>query len=429
MPNAENRGARFRLLTLTIGVQLASQSNLVSLQDRITPNPSQSAATSKVQDRKPEEQSSFSRRKKVTFDSNVKTYEPALPDEATELHLEKSEQGVNKEEALVKSSQSKSSSYASSVTSTGSCPPNRRYQNCRESDEEDEEMDCGVSDLSDEDSDMGEEFGDDFDDEIEYTKARTSAAHMAAEEMKSPIPSGALCESEAKPMVTNPNARDRSVFVHPVLNPVENLTQWKVVKAKRTQPSIPLKENSNSNSNQEYQIPFSSEPTFKERSVGIDSWKKSKQEIAVDTSLSNWLVSSETTPVNESSSVALYAGTPDRSTSQGSVISHEDRPILGALTVEEIKQFSASNSPRKSPSKSPDEMPIIGTVGTYWSHSGSVQDSGSVSSFKGIPNTTSKYREDKKVNWHSTPFETRLERALNRGAAGVATTHVVPSVF
>lgn len=25
--------------------------------------------------------------------------------------------------------------------------------------------------------------------------------------------------------------------------------------------------------------------------------------------------------------------------------------------------------------------------------------------------------QDKRVNWHSTPFETRLERALNRGAA------------
>ncbi|KAH7845489.1 hypothetical protein Vadar_002821 [Vaccinium darrowii] len=42
------------------------------------------------------------------------------------------------------------------------------------------------------------------------------------------------------------------------------------------------------------------------------------------------------------------------------------------------------------------------------------KDFGSLSSYKGIPNTTSKFREDKKVNWHSPPFETRLERALNR---------------
>ncbi|KAG2719280.1 hypothetical protein I3760_03G260700 [Carya illinoinensis] len=91
----------------------------------------------------------------------------------------------------------------------------------------------------------------------------------------------------------------------------------------------------------------------------------------------------------------------------------DDRPILGALTVEELKQFSAPSSPRRSPSQSPDEMPIIGTVGTYWSHNTvPAKDSGSASSYKGIPNTTSKYREDKRVNWHSTPFETRLDRAL-----------------
>ncbi|KAF2294894.1 hypothetical protein GH714_026878 [Hevea brasiliensis] len=128
-----------------------------------------------------------------------------------------------------------------------------------------------------------------------------------------------------------------------------------------------------------------------------DQSKKSNQEIAVDASLSNWLGSSENTTINKPSTIDL-----------------------GALTVEELKQLSLSSSPRRSPSHSPDEMAIIGTVGTYWNHSGSGNDSGSVSSFKGIPNTTSKYREDKRVNWHSTPFKTRLERALNGGAAAEA---------
>ena len=117
--------------------------------------------------------------------------------------------------------------------------------------------------------------------------------------------------------------------------------------------------------------------------------------MAVDASLSNWLVTPETTPINKASPFAFDTCSPDRTTSQGSnsVRSQEDRPILGALTVEEIRQFSASSSPRKSPGRSPDEMAIIGTVGTYWNHS---KDSGSASSFKGIPNTTSKYRE---VHW------------------------------
>ncbi|XP_022848890.1 protein JASON-like [Olea europaea var. sylvestris] len=72
--------------------------------------------------------------------------------------------------------------------------------------------------------------------------------------------------------------------------------------------------------------------------------------------------------------------------------------------------MSASSYPRKSLSRNPDEMLIIGTVGTYWNDSGSAKHSDSVSSYKGIPNTTSKYREDKRVNWYSTRVEARLEK-------------------
>ncbi|PKA48682.1 FHA domain-containing protein [Apostasia shenzhenica] len=39
----------------------------------------------------------------------------------------------------------------------------------------------------------------------------------------------------------------------------------------------------------------------------------------------------------------------------------------------------------------------------------------SFSNVRGIPNTTSKYREDKLINFHATPFEVRVERALKRG--------------
>lgn len=343
---------------------------------------------------KTEEQLSVSTRKKVTFDSNVKTYEPVLQDEVVDSPPEnrKSEEegGGGKEGALAKPNHisNSSSSEDSSVTSTGSYPPNHRYQNCRDSDdEEEEELDYCASDLSDEEEEcdeLGEDFGED--DGIAYSTSRATIAadHVFAEEVESPIPIHS-CESERDVIVksivgSNPNARDRSVYVHPVLNPVENLTQWKVVKAKRTPPLRPQKENCSM---------IASE---------TDTPKRLNQEIPVDASLSNWLASPSsektTTPVN------LYAGTPDRSpTSQGtsnSVISHEDRPILGALTVEELKKFSAtSSSPRKSPSRSPDDMPIIGTVGTYWNFTGSAEGAGSASSFKGIPNTTSKYREVK----------------------------------
>ncbi|XP_020970739.1 uncharacterized protein LOC107624165 isoform X3 [Arachis ipaensis] len=307
--------------------------------------------------------------------------------------------------------------------------------------------DYGVSDLSDEDEEC-----DEMVEEFEEDRVKIDVDHVVTEGvMESTIQN---CESDLKPFGVNPNARDRSAYVHPVLNPVENLTQWKSVKAKRTvsSPLKPQKENyvspnhespriaiaaaeqsvkevsfhlnSKTDSPKKLSQEISVDESVKEVSFHLnsktDSPKKLSQEISVDASLSNWLAtSSETsTPMNKGSSVSLNSvTTPERSTvSQGSnsVISHDDRPILGALTLEEIKQFSATSSPRKSPSRSPDEMPIIGTVGTYWNFA---EEASTASSFKGIPNTTSKYREDKKVNWHSTPFETRLEKALNRGAA------------
>ncbi|KAL5561977.1 hypothetical protein UlMin_031724 [Ulmus minor] len=351
---------------------------------------------------KPEEPHNCSTRKKVTFDSNVKAYEPVSTQEPSDVSPENEEVEKNKkEEILAKVSCSKSSSEDSSITSSlGSYPPNHRYQNCRDSDDEDEELEFEDSDLDDEDEDDGE---------IEYEDDLVEPKREAfSEEVNSPMRVCDLPEREV-PIGLNRNARDRSAYVHSVLNPVENLTQWKAVKAKGKQTTKPQKENLKLD--QEPRISFSSEPK-------IEQPTKPKQEIAVDASLSNWLVSPETTPVKKTSSFAFNTLSPSQGSN--SARSNEDRPILGALTVEEIRQFSASSSPRKSPSRSPDEVPIIGTVGTHWSD----KDSGSASSFKGIPNSTSKYREDRKVNWHSTPFETRLERALNTGTAADAySTH------
>ncbi|MED6223934.1 hypothetical protein PIB30_078960 [Stylosanthes scabra] len=399
----------------------AEQSSVSLVQDHSKTSPN---TASELQGQNEEQLSS---RKKVTFDSNVRTYDPVLPDEVSDFKSGEEEQ-AGELEALAKPSQSKSSSSGDcSVTSRGSFPPNHRYQNCRESDDEDGgELDYGVSDLSGEDEEC-DELAEEFEEEDSMVQRRVKidVDHVVTEEVLESTTQH--CESELKPLGANPNARDRSVYVHPVLNPVENLTQWKSVKAKRT-ASSPLKhqkENYVSPNHESPRIAIAApEHSVKEVSFCLnsetDSPNKPSQEISVDASLSNWLAtSSETsTPTNKGSAVALNSvTTPERSTvSQGSnsVISHDDRPILGALTLEEIKQFSATSSPRKSPSRSPDEMPIIGTVGTYWNFA---EEANTPSSFKGIPNTTSKYREDKKVNWHSTPFETRLEKALNRGTA------------
>ncbi|KAK8588395.1 hypothetical protein V6N13_087324 [Hibiscus sabdariffa] len=329
--------------------------------------------------------SSSSARKKVTFDTNVKTYEHVLVDGSTDFELHNEEEAGKKlkvkEENLGKPRESENSSKSSS----SSYPPNHRYQNCRESDDE-------LEDESDyEESDPGDDKdGIEIEDYVGFNDGAVESNDRITEE-------------EWKPIGLIRTGRDGDV--HPVLKPVENLDQWKAVTSKGSTPLKLQKEN----------LSLEQEEPRLSSTLDRSSFSFSEQ-VSVDASLSNWLSSRETTPAKKSST--FEACTPERSVSPGSIpmkMSPEDRPILGALTLEEINKYSASSSvPRRSPSRSPDEMPIIGTVGTYWNHE-STSTKDSAASFKGIPNTISKYREDKKVKWHSTPFEKRLERALNRG--------------
>ncbi|KAM7521743.1 hypothetical protein LguiA_011645 [Lonicera macranthoides] len=389
----------------------------VSTEQGNTEKPTNSVPELRYTD-KTDEQLSLSTRKKVTFDSNIKTYEHVVYESTDSLPEKDKFNEKEKNECVSKSSQPLSSSEDDSITSSvGSYPPNHRYQNCQESDSEVEESDYEDGNSDNEDDDLEEQEAYDYDEDsdarivckevwsesvpTESFESRTevSSAQVTMEEVKSPMAISGFSDREIRPIGLNRNARDRSVYVHPVLNPVENLTQWKAVKSKGTLPLKLQKENFNADQ-EEPRISFSSEPSFKQSSFSFKSQSQqpkgsNHQEIAVDASLSNWLVSSETTPNKKASSFGLETINSEISMSHGSpsAKSIEDRPILGALTVEELRQFSANSSPRKSPSKSPDDMPIIGSVGTYWNHKGTTKGSGSASSYKGIPNTNSKYRE------------------------------------
>ncbi|KAJ9564926.1 hypothetical protein OSB04_000892 [Centaurea solstitialis] len=368
----------------------------VSLAQSNKERPSKSLSESRG---KIEEPLCLNTKKKVTFNTNVTTYEHVQVYDSTESLLEKNEKG----ETFPKSAPQfeSGSPDGSEMLKTVSYPPNYRYGNCVESDDEVQDSDYDDGD-DDDDEDDGFEDEEDYDDEDED---RIICREVWCESIPIPSTESRIEHSLMDKVGSNGNVRDRSAFVVPVLNPVENLTQWKALKSKGTPPAKPFnlnhqKENSSLNS-----TPLGP--------------RNRNQETAVDASLSNWLVSSEkNTPNNKrvgcNNPPEFDPVSSGKSLSRGSTI--EDRPILGALTEEELKQFSSSTcTPRKSPSRNPDEMTIIGSVGSYWSHTDSVKSLSSNSSYKGIPNTTSKYREDKKVNWHNTPFETRLERALERG--------------
>ncbi|GMJ16114.1 JASON [Hibiscus trionum] len=64
-------------------------------------------------------------------------------------------------------------------------------------------------------------------------------------------------------------------------------------------------------------------------------------------------------------------------------------------------------------SKTPGDRPIIGLVAAHWKEDESSRILLKWWDGNGIPNSTTKYKEDQKVSWHATPFEERLEKALS----------------
>ncbi|XP_044502530.1 uncharacterized protein LOC123223432 [Mangifera indica] len=219
-----------------------------------------------------EERLSSDSRKKVTFDSNVKTYEPVFSEVTSNLpeisEVREVKKKKEEEDFLVRSKQSQSFSEASSITSSsGSYPSNYRYQNCRDSEDEDDELDLG-SDLDDDEEGEEDDGVVDYDDICEddgsdYAESRIAVGKADAKEVvDSSLVTSDLDERCMKLIRGNRRVRDRSVHVKSVLNPVENLTQWKAVLAKGKPQLKQPKENFAVD--QEPRPPFSLEPSFKE---------------------------------------------------------------------------------------------------------------------------------------------------------------------
>ncbi|CAH8339870.1 unnamed protein product [Eruca vesicaria subsp. sativa] len=97
-----------------------------------------------------------------------------------------------------------------------------------------------------------------------------------------------------------------------------------------------------------------------------------------------------------------------------------------ANSYEKLSKFEASFSPWLNPidkdcnertpgvnAITPGERPIIGLVAAHWNEDEKNEISPKWWDGNGIPNTTTKYKEDQKVSWHATPFEVRLEKVLS----------------
>ncbi|KAF2290677.1 hypothetical protein GH714_014969 [Hevea brasiliensis] len=168
-------------------------------------------------------------------------------------------------------------------------------------------------------------------------------------------------------LLANGKTRIRSQYVYPVLNPVENASQWKGLQeddSSSLQLSSQLKESSEQLENSTA------------KSAG-DKEASSVPELKVEASLSSWFKPRQSVNDNDDPN--------DRTASS--------------------KNFRFG--------KTPTDRPIIGMVAAHWNENEPSHISQKWWDGNGIPNSTNKYKEDQKVSWHATPFEERLEKALS----------------
>ncbi|XVF28542.1 hypothetical protein REPUB_Repub15cG0038800 [Reevesia pubescens] len=313
---------------------------------------------------KTKERSSVKIRKKVRFNLNVQTYEPIPAEETTTYQflqsVEEEENEKNGAEAGKGSLHFLSDEDLNSLQ-MGSYPTNYRYQNCRESYDEDDEMAYEESDLEDDvifydyddehESDDGEKDVDDQRQRREELLNQVDSLNMESEKgdtliqlnedkAKNRMPLSASTDGQFNSVGCR-NARIRSQYLGSVLNPIENSTQWKEIKA-RAAPPPKHRRKENIALEEEPQKPFSSKP----RSNCSPNYTQSKpllQDIAVDASLSNWLISpntdeSKTTGSTKSCDIAFDTLSLKNSTydSSFSLRSREDRVILDNTNLEAL---------------------------------------------------------------------------------------------
>lgn len=223
---------------------------------------------------KPKESSKPKVKKKVSFNLNVKAYERIQDDDNNTTYFSDEEEKTQCEYNEQETAKSSMSMYPSSY----------RYYNCN--DEEDEitleesdideldEEDYGVSDDDDDNEDGGDETENKFENDKRLNKDETNEVSQD----------------------------NRNLYGNSVLLPVENLTQWKAVKARGAQQVKHQKENTIKLDGKQ-EIPLLKKPVINCADLNPKENSKPKtrgHEIPVDASLSNWLVSQGAASVNRS---------------------------------------------------------------------------------------------------------------------------------
>lgn len=211
----------------------------------------------------------------MSFNLNVKAYERIQDDDNTTYFSDEEEktQCEYNEQETAKSSMSMSM-YPSSY----------RYYNCNDEEDEITLEESDIDDLDEEDYGVSDDDDDNEDGDDETENKFENDKRLNKDE-------------------TNEVSQDhRNVYGNSVLLPVENLTQWKAVKARGAQQVKHQKENIIKFDGKQ-EIPLLKKPVISCAELNPKENSKLKtqgHEIPVDTSLSNWLVSAGAASVNRS---------------------------------------------------------------------------------------------------------------------------------
>ncbi|KAJ1694006.1 hypothetical protein LUZ63_010704 [Rhynchospora breviuscula] len=241
-------------------------------------------------------------RKKVNFDLKAKTYKQV---------------GERSEDEIEEETVPKSRLLLSPTCVT--FPSNHCYQNCDNYDE--------IEEMEEEEEDEEEDFCFSDDEEVEGLNELDGVGldeiGIRIEGNDKSYESFFSFPTDKETELLGLHTRDRSQFVYHVLNPVENISQWKRAK-----------------------VNLSGKVTKRDRAMNINLYIENKgNEVSVDTSLSSWLGSTENSMV-EKEQVGTF------------LFSWEDT-ILGAPTMEDFKESLVNFSPRQSQSRipAPDDVP------------------------------------------------------------------------
>lgn len=214
----------------------------------------------------------------------------------------------------------------SSESSFFTYPKNNRYKNCAENsdDEEDEVVVSSYNVVKEEESSESSLFSLSID--SRRRQSFTPGGRTAGEDKE---------EVSSKTFITPIPSDDKDKHIDSVLKPIENLNQWEKIVGRKAKSSSTMEKK-----NQEPENVESEEFMFP-----LQLKKKTSNSCRVDASLSSWLVESENSP-------EVYAGN------------------LSSSSLKKTKSSSSITRRRRSYSFSPNETPILGTVGSYWRHAG-----------------------------------------------------------